>query len=321
MQHVLPSRSAETGTSFCHEAFLYSGFDEFVTSSAAFIRDGLAAGDAILVVVPAPKIDALREELGRSAGDVCFANMADVGFNPARIIPAWQDFVDEHAGDGAGLRGIGEPIGPDRDAAQLSECHRHEALLNLAFHDTPSFWLRCPYDRTALDPAVIEEAERNHPVVSRRGARESSATYTGLDAVRAPFAEPLPAPPGDHRELAFQGDMLGTVRGVVARHAALHSLGMPESQDLLLSVSELAANSLRHGGGTGLLRVWHEEDAVICEVADAGTLDRPLAGRERPQPGQVGGYGLWLANQLCDLVQVRSTTDGTVVRVRMGPRT
>ena len=89
------------------------------------------------------------------------------------------------------------------------------------------------------------------------------------------------------------------------------------TEDLLLAVNEVATNSLRHGAGTGYLRMWEEGDGVICEVRDAGTFDRPLAGRFRPTPEQIGGYGLWVANQLCDLVQVRSFEVGTVVRLHM----
>jgi hypothetical protein len=56
---------------------------------------------------------------------------------------------------------------------------------------------------------------------------------------------------------------------------------------------------------------------MVCEVRDSGRFDSPLAGRERPRGDQVGGWGLWLANQLCELVQVRSFPDGTVVRLHV----
>ena len=63
----------------------------------------------------------------------------------------------------APLRGIGEPIWADRSPAELVECQRHEALLNLAFAGTDGFRLLCPYDAARLDRDVIEEAERTHP--------------------------------------------------------------------------------------------------------------------------------------------------------------
>ena len=56
--------------------------------------------------------------------------MAVLGHNPARIIPAWRDFADAHAGP---IRGIGEPIWPGRGADELVECQLHESLLNVAF--------------------------------------------------------------------------------------------------------------------------------------------------------------------------------------------
>jgi len=84
-----------------------------------------------------------------------------------------------------------------------------------------------------------------------------------------------------------------------------------------MAVTELATNSIRYGGGSGTLRCWSRPGALICEVRDAGRISRPLAGRVRPREEQEGGYGLWLVNQLCDLVQVRTFEDGSVVRVHM----
>jgi hypothetical protein len=66
-----------------------------------------------------------------------------------------------------------------------------------------------------------------------------------------------------------------------------------------------------------MLRVWDEGDSVICEVSDRGRMDKPLAGRARPELDEQGGWGLWLANQLCDLVQLRTLADGMVVRLHV----
>jgi anti-sigma regulatory factor (Ser/Thr protein kinase) len=60
---------------------------------------------------------------------------------------------------------------------------------------------------------------------------------------------------------------------------------------------------------------------VVCEVADSGGVGGPIAdpmvGRERPATGLDSGRGLWLANQLCDLVQLRTSGTGTVVRMHV----
>src|SRR3954453_17864215 len=89
---------------FRHEALLYSGPDEFLAGTLAFLEAGLEAGEPMLVVVGADKVRRLRGELGADGDWVHFADMADVGLNPARIIPAWRDFVDRHSGPGRHLR-------------------------------------------------------------------------------------------------------------------------------------------------------------------------------------------------------------------------
>jgi anti-sigma regulatory factor (Ser/Thr protein kinase) len=303
--------------SFRHEALFYAGRDDFVRRTAAFLRDAVEAEEPTLVVVDATKIDLLREELDGAAHGIQFADMAAVGANPARIIPAWREFVTRHAPIGRRLRGIGEPIWPERTAAELVECERHESLLNLAFTGSPSWWLVCPYDTEALDPAVVEEARRTHPFVLEDGVARPSDDYYGLNRIAAPFDEPLPEPPAAAQELPFGDGPLDALRWYVARRGVEAGFGGSRLADLVLAVHELATNSLRHGGGRGTLRVWREPDALVCEVADSGRIDDPLVGRERPLGAQRDGRGLWLVNQLCDLAQIRSFPTGSVVRAHM----
>ena len=301
--------------SFRHEAMLYAGEDEFVEHTAAFVRDGVEADEAVLVVVGARKIDLLRERLDGAAADVLFADMADVGANPARIIPAWREFVLTR-NESKGLRGVGEPVFPERSAAELVECQRHESLLNLAFADVDDFWLLCPYDVEALPAETIDEAWRSHPHVTADSGRES-VSFRGLEEIAAPFEAPLPEPPVDVESVPFDLAGLGEVRGFVRAQAVDAGLGQAEVDDLVLAVNEVATNSVRHGAGNGAVRVWQEHGAVVCEVTDRGSIANPLAGRVRPLVGAEGGHGLWLANHVCDLVQIRSLDEGTTVRLHL----
>ena len=107
------------------------------------------------------------------------------------------------------------------------------------------------------------------------------------------------------------------MRQVVANQAAAAGIPGERVSDLVLSVNELAANSVGYGGGSGLLRIWRSSDALVCEVCDRGHIDDPLVGRRQPTPRQARGRGVWLTNQLCDLVQIRWLSAGTVVRVHM----
>jgi anti-sigma regulatory factor (Ser/Thr protein kinase) len=243
--------------------------------------------------------------------------MAEVGANPARIIPVWRDFVTQQGSVGRGFRGIGEPIWSDRSTAELIECQRHESLLNVAFAPDAPWWLLCPYDSQSLDPSVIDEARRSHPFIADGYAHRHSVDFRGLAESGAPFDIPLPEPPHAATELVFRSENLAVARGLVSESAADAGLGHPRTADLVRAVDELIHNSIWHGGGQGTLRIWNEAGSVVCEIRDAGKFDQPLADRERPAPDAAGPRGLWLANQLCDLVQVRSFFSGTVVRLHM----
>ena len=84
---------------------------------------------------------------------------------------------------------------------------------------------------------------------------------------------------------------------------------------MVMAVNEVAANSLRHGGGQGELRAWRDSHSLVCEVSDQGHITSPLVGRLPPVLDSGTGGGLFLANRLCDLVQIYSSPAGTAVRV------
>jgi anti-sigma regulatory factor (Ser/Thr protein kinase) len=299
-----------------HEAFFYGRPEQFMEGVLAFVREPLEAGEPVLAVLGAAKIDALREELGEVGERVLFADMAEVGENPARIIPAWADFLETHAAPGRRLWGIGEPIWAGRGSAELIECQRHEALLNVAFGE-PSFSLLCPYDTESLAPEVIEEACRSHPFLRQGAYAVPSIDYPGAELFARPFEEPLPEPPEGAAVHHFAAGSLREIRALVGANAARAGLSEERVADLVLAVNEIATNSILHGGGKGTVRVWREPDALVCEVRDGGRIKDPLAGRRRPAKGSVGGHGLWLANQLCELVQVRTFATGSVVRLHL----
>ena len=110
---------------------------------------------------------------------------------------------------------------------------------------------------------------------------------------------------------------LSRVRAVVVRHAVDVGLSDSRASDLVLAVSEVAANTLRHTRSNGTLTIWHDENEIVCEIHDEGTIADPLAAKRRPAPGTLGGQGLWLVHQVCDLVELRSDRDGTTVRIHM----
>jgi anti-sigma regulatory factor (Ser/Thr protein kinase) len=305
---------------FRHEAMLYSGLRQFLDGTVPFIREGIAGKEPVLVVVDSSKISALRAELGHEAERVSFADMAEVGRNPARIIPVWRRFVDENPAPGRPVRGIGEPIWSGRSPAELVECQAHETLLNLAFADGPGWSLLCPYDIGALPPEVVDEAMRSHPFYVSDGRALPSDRYLHQHPSPSRLDHPLPSRPHDAAELSFSFEpaALRSVRAAVRRYGASAGLGAAAIEGLVVAANEVATNSLCHGGGAGTLRLWSQDGVVVCEITDAGRITGPsLLGRTVPDLRQEGGRGLWLANQLCDLVQIRSSAAGTTIRLHM----
>lgn len=307
---------------FSHQALFYAGLEEFLAGTVPFVADAVEREEPVLVAVTHLRSRALEHELGEAASLAQFAEMERMGRNPARIIPAWQQFVEDHAGPERPVRGIGEPVWHGRSADELAECRRHEALLNLAFADAPAWELLCPYDVSTLDDEVLEGACHTHPYLCDAGSPlRDSPDYLVPEQTPLPFHGELPEPDNATFQMRFDLERLAVVRQVVANQATAAGIPAERTSDLVLAVNELAANSISYGGGSGLLRVWRSEDALVCEVRDRGRMGDPLVGRRLPTPRQARGRGVWLANQLCDLVQIRSTssveTPGTLVRVRV----
>jgi len=310
------AESPATAGPFRHVGFFYRAASEYATTVAAFLGDGVAAGEPAFIAVPEGRLSLVADALGADARRVEFADMTEMGRNPARIIPRVQAFVDLHAGQH--VRYVGEPIWASRSRAELREATRHEALVNLAFAGADAEIL-CPYDTTRLGQAVIAEARQTHPLLLSGGDGGTSLEYSGPFRLPSSCGAPLPAWPDTAMIHTYRSD-LSQVRALVLKSA--REAGLPDERagDLVLAVSEVAANTLRHTPSSGTLAIWHDPHEIVCEIRDDGVISDPLAGRRRPAPDALGGHGLWLVHQVCDLVELRSDTTGTTVRMHMAIR-
>ena len=108
------------------------------------------------------------------------------------------------------------------------------------------------------------------------------------------------------------------VRRWAADRARRAGLAPERVGDLVIAVGELAGNTLLHTSRPGTLTIWEADGKIICQVQDSGQINDPLAGTRRLDPADPGrGRGLWVVNQLCDLVEMRTGTGGTTIRLHM----
>jgi anti-sigma regulatory factor (Ser/Thr protein kinase) len=311
-----PSRGARAAGAFRHEAILYSdGAEGFVREALPLVSSALREGAAVMVAVQEDRIAALGLALGKDAEKVAFADIRRVGANPARMIPAWQEYLDRAAASARPPLAIAEHVWAGRERAELEECARHEALTDLAFDGAGGWRLICSYDADALGEDVIETACGQHPIVHEAGEAARSERYCGHGEPLEVFGGTLERPVADIWEIPFAKEDLAELRRLVSSWACREAMPFEATEDLVLAVDEIAANSIRHGGGVGMLRLWRSGERLVCEVQDRGLIEDPLIGRVRPSTAPSAGRGLWIANQLCELVQIRSGPQGTQVRL------
>jgi anti-sigma regulatory factor (Ser/Thr protein kinase) len=267
--------------------------------------------------MPSHSLEIVAKILDANSRMISFMDLDEVGRNPARLISAWRGFAENEAKEASGMSCIGECLWFGRSAAEIDECERHEQALNLAFGQGSGVAMLCPYDLGRLADDVIERVGNSHPQLSGDGrpARRSETFVEPQDS--DPLGGALSRLGDDVEKIEFAKSELADLRVVLRRKARDAGLDQQRQGDLALAGDELATNSIRYGGGGGTMRIWREGEQIHCEVRDKGQIRDPMAGRVRPASDQIGGRGLWLANQLCDLVQIRSGPQGSVVRLSM----
>jgi anti-sigma regulatory factor (Ser/Thr protein kinase) len=296
-----------------HDALVYGSDEEFTGVLVPFIREGLDQDQPVTAAVTGRNIALLRDALGADADAVTFIDRDGWYLRPASTIAGWLGVLAKATAAGReSLRLIGEVgFGP---AGRHRVWTRYEAAVNRVFAAAPALII-CPYDTRALPAGVIADARRTHPTV-RDPARHGSDAYVAAEDFLRAVPEPVPVMSGPPSlQLMIDGDVAAARHAVAGHLAAAGRAGWDRLDDLLLAVTELAANAVRHGRGRRELRLWITGEAVVGEVTDeGGGPGDPLLGYRPPAPQVLGGQGLWLVRQLCD--QLSLDTGGGKTRAR-----
>lgn len=304
----------DTRATLLHQALLYGSPGDFASAMAPFAREGLERGDTVLAVTTPANLVALVDELGPDAESVHLHDTAEWHPHPADRLLAVRRLIDELP-PGAELRAMGEPIwgGPD---AVRREWARYESIVNLALADSPMRFV-CLYDAASLPDDVLEHACQTHPEVHGDGSPHACDGFVAPERFVAGLAAVSPdggldLPVGDDHH-AFRDALADVARAG----------GLPEhrAEDLTIAANEVASNAEIHGAPPVTARIWTTADELVCEIADRGPgICDPLAGWGLPGEGAREGWGLSIARQLCDALEMRHDARGTRVSLHVSLR-
>jgi anti-sigma regulatory factor (Ser/Thr protein kinase) len=300
-----------------HRALVHADRDEFVEGVVGWLVDGLDAGEAAMLVAAAPKLAWVREGLGGRAGDV---EHVDAGEAPVRPGPAYRR-LERLLAERAVPGGPGVRLATDRDLGRATRASagallRWEAATNVLY-EAYAAALLCAYDATLLSGDLIAEARSTHPDLWEGGKAGPSATFVDPAAFLARPARPAPDACGDRWPIGGTADLAG-MRRRLRGWAADAGLGEEEIADLALAADEIAVNALVHGRPPWSYALCLDDGDAVCTILDGGPGPAdPLLGFRTPDRLGRSGRGLWLANQLCDAVEIRAETGGTEVALRI----
>jgi len=277
-----------------------------------FLQEAAAAGEPVLFALPGRHLDQVRGMLDGATSDARLEDAEQVGRNPSRLLEMIEEWVASHDGH---ARVVTEVVWPGRSHAEAIEAMRHEALVNHALAGSGATILS-PFDAEHLDADILSGIEMTHPTVVEDGRRRAGASYT--DPLSTAIGElwPLDDPTTPVSEHPLNGSLL-ELRRAIAEDPALDSLSDERRADLVFAINEATSNAVRHGDGTCMTRIWHDGDAVVTEVSTPSAIEDVLVGRRRPAADALEGRGLWLINQVCDLVELRSGASGMTLRMHV----
>lgn len=294
-----------------HAGMRYDGQEGMLAAAIPYLVEGVDLGEQVLVVVPSEHRVVLQEALGDRAAGVEFWEAAEVYEHPSRGVLALQRYADR----GRGRSRMFGDVAWAAERMTADEWLRYEAVVELAFVGRPVSMM-CGYDETRLPAKVVEHLQRTHLHVHGDGIVRESETYEGpTDVLHALDAVPLAAPEAPSEDCVLAPG-LRDVRAHVresTRRAGLRGRGF---EDVSLAVEEAAADVLAHSQ-QATLRSWTADGRLTHELRSPdGRLADPLVSFARTLPqAPPEAHGLWLAQLLCDAVEVRANGEGLVVRL------
>ncbi|NIJ10990.1 anti-sigma regulatory factor (Ser/Thr protein kinase) [Saccharomonospora amisosensis] len=313
---------AEHHEGYLHEAAYYGSDDEFLSITIPFVEEGLRAGEPTVVALGEDGTRLLKDAFGSASG-LAFRPGDDSYSRPASAIKEFHELVRSHVFAGAEqVRVVGE-IPHLGTGVVWDPWARYEAAVNHVLAGFP-LWGLCMYDSRVTPAGVLADVERTHPMLATPGGGHvKNAGYvdpaTFLSDYEPRYADPLEQSVPAVELLSPTPEAARKATAAAGRDSGLTS---EEVDGLVMAVSELVTNGLRHGEPPVELRLWSTRGRMVATVSDRGDGPKdPFVGLvpARQNPAE-GGLGLWIAHQVCEQVTMHRTETGFTARLVAGAR-
>ncbi|MFE9692495.1 anti-sigma factor RsbA family regulatory protein [Micromonospora sp. NPDC005806] len=303
---------------YFHEAVLFDSDEHLLAVVVPFLLGGVEAGEPAVVGLGERTGELVRRALPAGSG-VTFLPDGDRYARPTAAIRSYRKLLAGYVAGGARQIRIVGAVPAVALGSTWDWWARYESAINHAYDDFP-LWSMCAYDTRLAPPGVLADVACTHPRVARPdGSHVPTGVYTEprsylaahrpmlLDPVQraAPLLELTDPTPAEARAAVHAAD-----RG---------QLPADDVDDLVVAVSEMVGNALRHGLPPIRMRLWSAPDRIVATVHDRGPGPAdPYAGLLPASNGAVGGLGLWITHQSCNHVALYHDADGFTVRLTAG---
>jgi anti-sigma regulatory factor (Ser/Thr protein kinase) len=303
-----------SATPMRHDLFVHDGEADLVARVGPFLRAGVDAGETVLAVSGDGARSLLQDALGRDREHVTFVDSADVYSRPEAALAHYDRTLRTIFRTGAQAVRAVAVLPPCETVAQWQRWIAYEAIVNRALAHHPA-WIVCAYDTRVVPAVVVRGMQRTHPqgVSDRRGACRHY--QDPVEVVRELAPPPAPVPLPGLRRLPLAADVAELRRQLVGEMSAA-GVGDERARGMLLAAIEVFSNAGRHGQGLRATLVGVVDDRFVCELSDHGPgIDDPLTGYMPPREGAVGGFGMWVARQSTERMELVTSADGLSVRL------
>jgi CheY-like chemotaxis protein len=161
-----------------HEALVYSSADDLAAGAVPFLRQGLARGEDVLVVLREAGRSVVEQALGGDARRIEFEDAVTWYQSPEHAFQQYTRYLGDRLERGASrVRVVAEVLWPQSSAtADVAGWKRYEAGISSAMASVPVSFI-CTYDTRELPTTIVTDARRTHPVLRTATGARPNAHY------------------------------------------------------------------------------------------------------------------------------------------------